>query len=483
MNIAIRLLKNTIYLTIASIVAPCLSMLLVIFISRRLGAEGLGEYAAIITFTFFFETFAKLGLHHLITRDIAIDKSKGDAYLTSSILIGIGSSFLALLILYLVLEEMNYPSPISLAIKAMSFSLVFSVLINHFQSFFQGLQRMELNALITTVEALGRVVLGILVIYSGYGILGLIWAIVATRVLMCILGICLLIRLGIRPSWNIDWLVCLKLLQQTMTFLLISLVTTTYWKLDVVMLSKMKGMADVGLYNAAYRLIDILKGLSYCYIAAFFPVVASAYSVSKDSFKRTSILSVRYLFILIFPVCIGISILAGNIIGLIYGEGFSKSASALQVLIWTICFFPIALVFARALVASQNQKFDLLCNILAMVVNIILNYSLIPRFSFLGAAIATLVSICFFVSIQYISVSFTLFKISFLKACAKPFLAGCIMGMFTFLLRNTNLVFVTTSSACLYTLVLFLIRTFSSEEIMMLRELWHKKSLLVTIRG
>jgi len=264
---------------------------------------------------------------------------------------------------------------------------------------------------------------------------------------------------------------------------MISLVTTAYWKIDVIILSKMKGAVEVGLYSAAFRLMDILKGLSYSYTAALFPMMASAFSVSKQSLKQQCTLSVRYLFIATFPISIGISILAENIITLIYGKQFSGSISILQVLIWTICFFPTALVFARVLVASRNQKLDLLSNIFVMILNSALNFILIPCLGAWGAAIATLLSICFFMSLQYYFVYKVLFKISFIKDLFKPFVAGCIMGIFTYSLRDMNLVFVVIASAALYIATLLLLRTFSDEEVKRFRAIWDNRALIVTLHG
>lgn len=483
MNTVIRLLKNTIYLSITNFVRPFISIILIIYISRTLGTMGLGEYTAIITFTFFFEIIANLGLNHLIVRDIAVDNSNRGTYFTASLFIGCCSSFITFLILYIVLKEMGYPTNINLGIKILSFSIIFIVLTEYWQAIFEGLQRMELKSLIAIIDVILRVSLGVLIIRLGFGILALIWTMVITRVVVCLLCLFILLKLGIKPKFKLNVPVSLNILKQTATFLLISIVTTAYWKIDVIMLSKMKGAVDLGFYSAAYRFMEILKGLSYSYIASLFPLISLSFSGSTDSFKRKCVLSIKYLFILSFPISIGTTILARNILLLAYGKEFVNSTGALQILIWTIFFFPIALVFARALVASRNQRYDLICNALALFFNISLNLLLIPRFSFLGASVATLLSICFFMLIQYVFVSKILFRIELLKILVRPFLAACGMGILTFLLRNTNLFFVIPLSMLFYSFILFKIKTFSIEEIAMFKELWRNKALVLSIRS
>jgi len=86
-------------------------------------------------------------------------------------------------------------------------------------------------------------------------------------------------------------------------------------------------------------------------------------------------------------------------------------------------------------------------------------------------------------SLQYYFVYKVLFKISFIKDLFKPFVAGCIMGIFTYSLRDMNLVFVVIASAALYIATLLLLRTFSDEEVKRFRAIWDNRALIVTLHG
>src|SRR5437870_4445675 len=190
MNNATKLFKNAIYSSIAEILGPLISIFLIIYTSRKLGTSGLGEYNTVIIFHLFFEKFAQLGLHDQITRDMASDQSRGESYLNASLLIGVFSSLVVLPFLYIVLAAMHYPEPISQGVKVLSLSLVFFVLTDYQIAFFEGFQRMELKTAVSLVEAISRVSLGILAVYLGYGVLGLLWAVVTARVLVTMLTSC-----------------------------------------------------------------------------------------------------------------------------------------------------------------------------------------------------------------------------------------------------------------------------------------------------
>lgn len=483
MTTAFRFFKNTLYLAVADFIRPFIAVCFVIYISRTLGSEGLGAYAAIMAFFFFFEKVAQAGFHHLIIRDVAVDKTRANTYLANAILIAIASSLITMPLLMLVLKLVNYPGDLALNIRILSLSMVFVVLKNFYLSFFDAIQRMEYKSLISISQEIMRTGIGILMIYLGFGINGLIWSLVFYRIVISFLCLFILSRLGIKPEWKIDWQLLISLLKQSSTFLLIGLITTTYWRVDVVMLTKMRGVEEVGFYTAAYRFLEILKGFSYAYIAALYPIFASAFYGIKKAFVRKVSLSIRYLFIFSFPVALGTTILADKIILLVYGDGFSGSIHVLKILIWTICFFPIALVFAKGLVSSKNQKYDLQANVIAMIINILLNYFLIGLFGIYGAALSTTVSIIVFMSIQYYFLSRHLFAVRFIHELFKPVAAGLVMGLFTFLAHDLPLAIVFAVSVLIYMLMLFVLKTFSKDEIDTFKGIWMKKSMLIAFKN
>ena len=470
-----KLLKNTLYLTVADFLSPFVNVILVIYVSRSLGSEGLGAYTAIVAFVFLIEKLAQLGLHQIIVRDIARDPKYANKYLIDAITIGIVSSLFSYFILDIALKFIQYPPEITASIKVLGLSIFFFVMREYFFAFYEGFQRMEFKSIVSVFLTIFRTGLGVLVIYLGKGVAELIWALVLTRMLVFFISFLFVFRLGLRLSEKPDVKHILKLISQTMTFLMISLVTTTYWKVDILMLTKMKGIDDVGFYSAAYRLLDILKGLMSCYIAALFPMLAISFGTSKATFNKQLSLSIKYLYMITFPIAVGATLLGEPIIYLIYGSTFYQSVFTLKILIWTICFFPIAIIFARALVASNNQKYDLFCNILALFLNLILNYYLIHKYSFVGAAMATSISILFFLILQYTFVRKKVVKLPFLKELIRPTLAAIGMGGILMLIQSQALYLTIPIGMVSYFLILIVLHTFDDEEIKFAKSLIRRK--------
>ena len=81
MNTVRRIVKNSGASFITQVSTPASSFVLVYFIAKFLGVSGLGAYTSALSVLFIFQAFASLGFQHLITREIAQDKSKASKFL------------------------------------------------------------------------------------------------------------------------------------------------------------------------------------------------------------------------------------------------------------------------------------------------------------------------------------------------------------------------------------------------------------------
>lgn len=466
------LLKNTLALVLAEIVKPLITLVFIGYISRILGVEMFGQFGTILTFVLVFEHLAAMGMAGMIIRDVAVDRKQAGEFLTTATAISLVASLVVLFVIGLILQIFSYTPEINQAIGLLAFSIFFYVATGHIQSLLEGFQRMELKSALSITESLLKAILGILALNAGYGLMGLIGAIVIVRAIVFGLAIFYAGLVGIRPVWNVAWRQYFKMLRKTLTFFFISILSSIYWCTDVLMLSKLGNMSDVGTYVAAYRPMELMLNLSLCYITALYPMMSIMFAESAISFRRQCTVAIKYLFILSFPTAVGTTILADRVINLIYGKEYTESILCLQILIWVICFFPSALVFAKALASSHNQSKDLMANLWGVLLNILLNAILIPRYDFLGAAIATLCSMSVFMIIQYSYVRSSLFKVEFLSQLLKPFLAGCLMGIGTWSLRDSHLLLVIPVSICIYVLSLFMIKTFDQNETRAIRSCW-----------
>jgi len=237
------------------------------------------------------------------------------------------------------------------------------------------------------------------------------------------------------------------------------------------MLSFMRPMTEVGIYTAASKVAESLNYLCLGYITALYPLISLQYSTASEKFKQQCKMAVYYLFLFTFPAVLGVMILAVPIVELVYGKGLDASAACLQILVWSVCFFPLALIFAYALTASHNQIKDLWSNLSGALLNVVLNLLLIPKFGYTGAAIATLLSWIVFSLLQYYFVRPVIGRFSLFRLLRIPFFAACVMGLFTWWLRDLTLPLVIPLSMLVYGLTIYLLGGVKENEKQLLQSL------------
>ena len=232
----------------------------------------------------------------------------------------------------------------------------------------------------------------------------------------------------------------------------------------------MKGDAVVGWYNAAYTLVLALKLIPRLFGQALFPAMAVFFISSRNSLKVAYEKSLRYLLILGLPIAVGTTLLAGRIIPLFYGEQFSNSIGALQILAWDILLFFLYYTLGNTLIAMNRQNQWAAAAVGCAVINVILNLILIPRFSYIGAGIATITAETFLFGVSFYFVSRYLYRLPFHKIIAKPLIACSVMAVFIHFCGGLNLAALIISAALLYFALLYLMKGFTREDIDLFRQ-------------
>ncbi len=462
------IVKNTIFILLSKFIDPLISLLLVISIARLLGVAGLGQYSFIkATFTIFL-VISTLGLEQLITRDVARDKDAASTYLINLGILNIAFSLLMAIGMSLFVYFSKYPEEVITASIIMSSALVAASFSNSIHAIIAAFERFEFNAILISGENIVRVILAVISLLLGGGLITVILMITVTRFMGSIVGLLAIHKKIIQLKWRLDFKFLFRQIKTIPTFSLISIFSVIYWRLDVIMLSKFCGMTEVGIYSAAFRIMEIIKAIPLSVKQALFPVNARKFSSNRIDLSSMVNKSIRYLMIILLPVAAFIAISANKLISLFFGGQFQTGSLALQILIWTIIPYGFAMMLANVLVTSGNQRIDLWANIFGVAINFLLNLILIPRMGVVGASLATIASILFFVGFQIIFVSRLLFNLSYGYIFARPVFAATLMALVVFLFRNFPLMLMIPIAVGSYLILLYFLQVLTREEWSML---------------
>jgi len=279
------------------------------------------------------------------------------------------------------------------AIGLFAFALFFANLNDAFSSVFYAYEKMEYPAGIASFIALAKVTLGALVLFIGWGFVGLAGVALLMNAVQTAWLYALMSRHIVRLRWLPDWHLQKWMLGESYPLMLNHLLATVFWRIDILILTPVVGAFGVGLYSAAYKYIDGLNVIPAYFTLAIFPIMSRFAADSPDSLARTHRLSLRLLTLLAIPTAVFIFFTAKPLILILGGSDYVPgSVLPLQLLVLSIPIGFMNSVTHYVLIAVNKQKFLTWAFVAGVVFNTVANLLLIPRFGVPAAAITTILS-------------------------------------------------------------------------------------------
>jgi len=472
MNIVQKITKNIGYLAISQIVGAILAFILFIYVARFLGEAQFGDYSFAISFTSLFVIFADIGINQLIIREIARDHSLTSEYITNVSVMKILLSLITFGLIALTINLMHYSQIVIYIVYLFGIYTLLDSFAQIFMSIFQAFEKMEYVAITTIITRILLTVLALYLLFSGYGLIELAYAYVTIGLIEVVLSVVISIKKITKPVMKLNFSLWKYLTIKSAPFGLNSLFGMIFFRIDSILLSVFKNNTAVGIYSAAFNPLLAIGGmLSTITISALYPVMSRYYVSSKDSLEQFTVISSKYMAIIGFPIAFGGFILSSEFIELFYGNQFSQSIIAFQIL---ALFIPIRLISGitgTLLTAINKQGLRTFSVVLSAVFNVLLNLILIPYFSYIGASIATVLSEIFLYLLLIYYINQYYHKLKLYNQYIKPFLASIVMGLVLFYLKEVNLFLIIIIAVVIYFAILVLLKTFTNEDINLFKQI------------
>jgi O-antigen/teichoic acid export membrane protein len=238
------------------------------------------------------------------------------------------------------------------------------------------------------------------------------------------------------------------------------------------MLSLMVGDQVVGWYNAAYRLVFAMLFIPVAAMKAVFPAMSIYFKQSPAAFKALFERSFKVMFLIGFSLASVIFVLSDKIILTIFGAEYAPASGALKILVWSTALIFIGTVQTHATRASDRQRFTAKVVTSSAVLNLLLNFWLIPKYSLYGAAIATLAAELFTFSFHSAYLAKNLVAPPFFKLVPKIALINLVTVVYIYVIYDVNLLIIIPTALLVNLTMLLLTRYFSKEELQFMRDLF-----------
>jgi O-antigen/teichoic acid export membrane protein len=244
---------------------------------------------------------------------------------------------------------------------------------------------------------------------------------------------------------------------------------------DRYVISYLLGISSVGVYSAAYAI-----GFSFFAVMEFInfvlvPTVSKLYDERKiQDVKNYLSYVLRFYLLLAIPAVVGLSIFSKQILAIVTTPAIAEAAWMITPIIATCTLFAgVQEVYDKTLrLTKKTTRIGLVVTITA-VINLSLNFLLIPIFGILGAAVATLVAYGLSAGLMtFFAVKEFSFKVE-KKVILKFVFASIIMaaiGLLLYSIMLVSLMLCILVCIFIYFLILFLLGVFSPREIKFILE-------------
>lgn len=346
-------------------------------------------------------------------------------------------------------------------------------------SLFRALRQMKKFSIFMIAEAYAQVALIAYLILNGYGLLGIVYGVLAIRVIIFFILLFLVKRqIGIgRPHFF--------RIREYLSFGLPTIPgAVSYWIVassDRYIIAYFLGATSVGIYSAGYGLGSILFMVAVALGLVLFPTLSKLYDEGRmDEVKIYMSYSLKYFLAIAIPFVFGAAMLSEPILRVFSTPEIASEGKLIVPLVaLAILFSGIMVVMAQSLALVKKTRILGATWIVAGVVNLLLNILLIPHIGILAAAITTLIAYSLALGIvTYYSVKELKFHIEW-SFILKSLVASAIMSLFIWMLGPVGTLAVIATVAVgviIYVVILLLLKGFKEGDIKFFKGLFQRGS-------
>lgn len=442
------------------------------FVTRALGAENFGEYSLVLTISYVFSVLGSFGLDPLLAREIVkegADEKKiiERIFFTRTTLL---LCFLSLGAAFAFFLPYSFTVKLGVVIAAVG-SLLFS-LAQLLTGVFQKHLKTAVPALAEVAVRCAQLLFSFLLYIKGAGTFSFLFVFVAGGAL----------NLAIAYHWVAahtgfrfrPWLFYKSaregfflVVREGWPFAASAVLTLVYFRGDAIILSLMYSSREVGIYGAAYKVLENAIFIPIAFAGLIMPLLSRYFFVDPLKFRAVFQKSFDFLAALAVPFAAGGAYLSADIMRLLGGGGFEDAAAPLRVLFLAIAFIFFGALFGNALIAMHKQKAALRAYGAVAALNIAANLYFISRYSYMGAAWVTaateaLVTL-YMLYIIFRSAGF----FPSLGVLAKALVSASIMIAFLNIFPNQSIVALVLLGVCVYPVCMYALGGISKNDLLL----------------
>lgn len=390
-----RYFFNTGWLLGGQFISLLLSFFIGAWVARYFGPSNYGLVSFVVAFIGLFSFLNSLGLDSIIHRELVNHPDNQAKLLGTALRMRIYGAGLAFFVSGILAIFIGDSQLVKILIFFYSISFFFQaplIISAFFYSQIRAKQVIKARLLAVFISSICKIIL----ILLGGGVIWLLLIYILDSFWQSLFLIRFYRAQGLKLStWNFDIKLSRHLWHDSWPLMLSSAAAFIYLRIDQVMIGWFMGRESVGIYAASVKLTEVFYFIPGIICGSLFSALVNARNTNKlvyrDRLRRLYFL----LTILGLIISLVVTPLAGKFIDLIFGPEYLAATSILKIYIWSSIGLFLGTAISYQLTAENRTREIFVINLVAMIINIVLNIYLIPFLGLSGAAASTLLAYSF----------------------------------------------------------------------------------------
>jgi O-antigen/teichoic acid export membrane protein len=367
-------------------------------VQNKVGTLQFGEYFALFNFSFFLNILLDAGITNFNNRNISQNRQLLTKHFSSIVVIKLVLALLYLALSLCIALAIGYDLRLMKLFLYLGFNQFIISFTLYLRSNLAGLHLFKLDSVMSVLDRTFMIVICSVLLWSSWApdeldVMYFVYAQTASYALQAAVVFIIVIRKMEYLSLKWNPVFSLMILKKSIPFAILILLMTFYNRVDAVMLERMLpgGAIFSGIYAQAYRILDATNMVAFLFASLLLPIFSKMLK-EKESIEEMVKLSYSLLIVPAVTVAVGSAFFSNELMQLFYKQHTVESAKVFGLLMSCFAAISTTYIFGTLLTANGNLR-EL--NLIAgggMVINILLNLWLIPRYQASGSACSSLIT-------------------------------------------------------------------------------------------
>ena len=391
-----KVLSNTGWLFLDKIFRMGVGLLVIVWMARYLGPEQYGLFSYACAFVVLFSSIANLGLDGIVIRNIVRDPSCAEGTLGTAFVLKLVGGVVALLLSVGSIILLRHGETLTYWLVGITAAGMIFQAFDTIDFWFQSQIQSKCVVYARNVAFILVTIIKIALILAKAPLIAFAWAGLA-EIAIGSMGLVIVYQAKGQniKTWVSNLAYGRNLLRDSWPLILSGIMIMIYMRIDQVMIGNMVGNAEVGIYSAAVRLAEAWYFIPMTVVGSVFPSIVEAKTISEELFYGRLQKLYNLMALMGYAVALPVTFIGEWLVTLLFGAAYARAGPMLSVLIWAGIFTNLGVARSSFLTTMNWTRIHFMTVSLGCIVNVALNYLLIPVYGGMGAVAASCVAYWF----------------------------------------------------------------------------------------